>query len=292
MKISKILSGLTCAGILCCSVAQASVIAESKVTVDNLTLTFFDAETGGSQLSPGVDVQLSNVDISFTGTSVSTNLNGVADGESYSTAVTNVFDPISVDISSTQTSGADSASAESTLDGNILSASGANGSTDSKVNVYGVSDGDANSQILNNLETTFAFTVSGDVWVDLSFDWVLDVYVSVFEQGGTGNATWGLTVSLGPDCFGFGCSDLIEFDISDVVGSDQSGTLNTVGDLFDGSIGGTFDESRQLLSAGDYILAISQDTSAAATSVSAPASLAILSLGLLGVAGFSRRNTK
>jgi hypothetical protein len=292
MKISKILSGFMCAGILCCSVAQASVIAESKVSVENLTLTFFDAETGGSQLVPGVDVVLSDVDISFTGTSVSTSLNGVADGESYSTPVTNVFDPISVDISSTQTSGADSASAGSTLNGNILSVDGAIGSTDSKVNVYGVSNGDANSQILNNLETTFAFTVAGDVWVDLSFDWMLDVFVEIFDEGGTGNATWGLTVTLGLDCFGFGCSDLIEFDISDDVGGDQTGTLNTVGDLFDGSIGGTFDESRKLLSTGAYTLAISQDTSAAASSVSAPASLAILSLGLLGVAGFSRRNTK
>jgi hypothetical protein len=290
MKISKVLYGIMCAGILCSSVAQASIIAESKVEVENLALTFFDAAVGGTQLVVGSDVILSDVDISFTGTSVSTTLNGVNDADSYSGSVLSVYDPILVDISSMQYSGADLATAESKLSGNLLT-TGASGKTDSNVKVYGMSKGDANSQIVNNLETTFSFTVGSDVYIDLSFDWVLDAYVSVFDEGGEGVATWDLSVSLSQDSASIGAAPLIGFDLSDTVG-DQSGTLNDVGDIFDNKIESSFVSGRQLLAAGAYVLNINQNTSAAAISVSAPASLAILSLGLLGIAGFSRRNIK
>jgi hypothetical protein len=297
MKISKILSGLMCAGILCTNVVEASVIAESNVAVDDLALTFFDAAAGGSVLTPGTavgsEVVLSDVDISFTGTSISTTLNGISDADSYTTLVTDPFAVIAIDITSSQTSGASLASAESKLDGNILT-TGADGITDSNVEVYGQSSGDANSQIINNLESIFAFSVVDDVWVDLSFDWMLDVLVSVFDDGGTGVATWDLTVKLENDCIGFGCGPaLIDFDLSSTVGADQSGTLNDVGDLFDETVGASFSSGRVLLAAGAYTLNINQNTSAAANSVDvpAPASLAILGLSLLGVAVISRKKT-
>jgi len=299
MKISKILSGLMCAGMLCNNVVEASVIAESNVSVENLALTFFDAAAGGSVLTPGIvpgsDVVLSDVGISFTGTSVSATLNGISDADSYTTLVTDPLAVIAIDITSSLTSGASLASAESKLDGNILT-TGADGITDSNVEVYGQSSGDANSQIINNLESVFSFTVAGDVYVDLSFDWMLDVLVSVFDDGGTGVATWDLTVTLEDDCIGLGCgSTLIDFDLSTLasVGTDQTGTLNDVGDLFDETISASFSSGRQLLAAGAYKLNINQNTSAAANSVDvqAPATLAILGLSLLGVAGISRKKT-
>ena len=84
MKISTILSAFICAGLLSTNVAQASVIAESSIEIDNLALTFFDGnDANANTLTPGDDVLLNAVNISFTGTSVNTNLNGVADGDSF-----------------------------------------------------------------------------------------------------------------------------------------------------------------------------------------------------------------
>jgi len=293
MKISKILSGLMCAGLLCTSVAQASVIAESNVTVEDLSLTFFDAEINGNQLIPGVQILLGTPQISFTGTSVSSTLNGVDEADSFTTIITDVFAPLAIDLSTSQTSGASLANTEASLAGNLLT-TGAGGITDSAVEVYGNSSGDANSQIINNLETTFGFAVQSDVWVDLSFDWMLDVLVSVFDDGGTGVATWDLAITLEEECFTFGCApSLIDFDLSSLasVGTDQTGTLNDVGDLFDETLSASFSSGRVLLEEGRYTLNINQLTTSAATSidVSAPTSLALLGLGLMGVAGISRK---
>jgi hypothetical protein len=158
MKTSKILSGLMCAGLLCTSVAQASVIAEFNVTVEDLSLTFFDAAVDGNQLAPVADVLLGTPQISFTGTSVSSTLNGVDEADSFTTIITDVFAPLAIDLSTSQTSGASLANTQASLAGNLLT-TGAGGVTDSAVKVYGENSGDANSQIINNLETTFYFDV-------------------------------------------------------------------------------------------------------------------------------------
>lgn len=296
MKVTKVLSAILCGGLLSVGTSNASVIANSEISVSNLAVAFFDSSS--NQLTPGLtsssDIVLSGVDISFTGTSVSTSLNNNNDGGSFTSIITSPFTPLAIDLQSSQVSGANLANAEAKLNGNLLT-TGASGLTASDVEVYGTSSGDANSQIVNNLETTFNFSLLDDVFINLSFDWLFKSFVSVFEQGGEGVATWDLTIALQQtgNC-GINCSRLIGFDLvqDELNRFGQSGTLNEVGEIWDVSKAGTFDSGLTLLAAGSYVLNISQNTSSAAVSVPAPASLLLLGLGLLTAAGFSRKKLK
>jgi len=293
MKLTNLTKGLVAATALTMASfgANASVIAEASIDVTDLTVSIFDAN--GNQLIPDIfdpaGFGLNDVNISFNGTSVSTTLDGNNNGDSFDTIITDVFAPLAVNLNSSQTNGVSTAEATSQIIGNIF-AGGANGSTSGSVGVYGTSSADANSQIINNLEASFTFGPTVDGFAQIDFSWFLDTYVSVFDEGGEGVADWGLNISLKETDCGFSCNTLYDFNLGSILGVSQTGTKNSVGDLWDESTGNTESSAMLALTAGTiYELQISQSSNAAALSVPEPTSIAIFGLGLLGLAGAARR---
>jgi hypothetical protein len=292
MKLNKLTKGLVAAAALTSATfANSSVVYEALISVEGLSLGVFADASGEPALLTGDGFGLSDVTSYFGGTSVSTDFNGNVDGDAFTSIITDPFAPLVVDLASSQGNGTSSATAGSAIFGNLFAPGGANGQTYAGVDAFGADTGDSNSEIVNNLEASFL--ADSDVYVGLTFDWFIGTFVNVFDQGGEGNASWNFSVSLSEvGCTGFGCGDLISFDLnSDALGGTaQTGTLNTVGDLWDASADGTFMSSIVGLTAGKvYKLEINQKTSAYAASVSEPASLAVFGLGLLGLAGAARR---
>jgi hypothetical protein len=300
MKLTNLTKGLIAATALTIASfgANASVISNASLDVTGLNIVLTDPATGDA-LTPGSDFNIASLTVSFAGTSVNTDINGNNVGDNEGTQivvpVSDPFAPLNVDLRSNQSSGFNFATADSEISGNIFSPTGANGYTSSSVGAYGMASTDANSSIFNSLEASFEFSLATEANALISFDWVLDTFVSVFDQGGEGNADWSLDVTLLENGALKWAYDLTSPFSGGVAGS--TGNQHTVGgpDWNLGASGSvnSFDNGFQagvisLTQNTTYELIIRQHSDAAATSVPEPTSLAILGLGLLGLAGASR----
>jgi hypothetical protein len=286
-----------CAMLFASGQATAGAMAEAEISVTNLGLGFFEDGLGVNSLTPGVDFTLQNPNISFTGTSVNTDLNGNDEGAAFNGPVTDPLAPVNFDLDVSQSNATDLVASRSTLDGNIFTGT-ADGLTRAEVVVEGNSAGDAGSQIANSLDATFSFVTSADLFIGISFEWMIDIFASVFGVGGEANADWGLNVTLkevGGGTGGFGGGNLIDFDLNEdeLGGTSNTGTINTVGSNFDADASGTFVSDLVELSADTaYQLNIVQTANAAAVSVSGPASIGVFALALVGMSFAARRRMR
>ena len=258
--------------------ANASVIAEASIDVIGLKIVTDNP------------FALTDTSISFTGTSVQTILNGNIDGSAYLEIVDDPFAPLSIDLDSLQTNGTSLSLANADIAGNFLTPVGATGNTTANTEAYGTNTADSGAQIYNDLKATFNFSTQADTSANISFDWVIDTYVHVFDQGGEGQADWKLNITLSEvGCTGFGCSNLFDFNLGNTLSSSSSGIVNTVGGIWDADTFGSVSENVVLKEGSRYQLIIDQAVNASAISVPEHTSVAILGLGLLGFAGAARR---
>lgn len=299
MKLNKLTKGLFAAtAMMAAGVANADVLSEVSIDVQNLQLSVFADAAGTTQLFPGDgSYTLSGVGIDFNGTSVSTTLNGNGDTEGYAAATQDPFVPVIFDLNSNQSSSLASVDSNASITGNIFLPGGADGITSSSTDVGGYNFGETNSQISNSLQAAFNFTAQQDAFVQVSFDWLFDVLVDVTWSGGSGNADWAFEVTLGEKCSGIPCNapaPIYSFDLNDdVLGASATGQVNQVGNPFAGNVNGSQDSGLlELMGGKQYELIIVQNANTSAASVSEPMSLAMFGLGLLGLAGAARRKAK
>lgn len=299
MKLNKLTKGLFAAtALMATGVANADVLSEVSIDVQNLQLSVFADSGGNTQLFPGDgSFTLSGVGIDFNGTSVSTTLNGNTEGSGYAAATQDPFVPVIFNLNSNQVAPLANVESSSSITGNLFSPGGATGNTSSSTYVGGYNFGETNSQISNSLNAAFTFTAQQDAYVQVSFDWIFDVLVDVTWSGGSGNADWAFEITLGEKCSGIPCNaapPIYTFDLNDdVIGTSATGSVNQVGNPFAGNLNGSADSGLLGLVGGkQYELIIVQNANTSAASVSEPMSLAMFGLGLLGLAGAARRKSK
>jgi hypothetical protein len=163
-------------------------------------------------------------------------------------------------------------------------------------------NGNTTAQATSNLENTAVFTVDdGDAGTTgasmdfgFSFSWAYDLVAEIFGQGGTAQSSVNVSMNL-KDSAG----QLVTLFFTEDMAADplfggfsatsvgkEADTLDRFGNASDSGM-----EVRylSLVEGEQYTLFVQQNSEVDVTSVAEPTSVAILGLGLLGLAGVSRR---
>jgi hypothetical protein len=237
--------------------------------------------------------------VSFTNSQAIASVNGVSDGETLDT--TQDINNLNLALQGTMGSGSDDsgtgAFADVSLTDSIFIPTGANGYTGASSSAYGNDNASANSNIVNSFDASFDLSLSGcdllnacdeQITGMISFDWMLDIFMDVFDEGQSTSYSYGFGISIVDKATGNDYA--VDFTL-DPVGS-STGGLNDLGSrtIQDGGLSEQIDFVLDWDT--EYTVTIAQSVSSGARStatVAEPTSVAILGLGLLGFAGAARR---
>ena len=263
--------------------ANASAIATVDLDIKNFIFAFQDS------LGNAIDnsaIQTTPVD--FTNSQSSATVNLVqSPGSLINTA--DGFDITATNGTGMNTTGTGSYGLVS-FTGALNEVGGANGQTFASSSAYGASSASASADVVNSFDATFNLNIHCQVdCVDTTvqgaalFSWNLDILLDVFDQGQNANASWEFGYSIKKVGSLFAGHDY------DLMAVDQ-GALNSLGKIEE-NISGAYglQDTFGLLWNTDYTVTITQKASSGVTSVPEPTSVAILGLGLLGLAGAARR---
>jgi hypothetical protein len=156
--------------------------------------------------------------------------------------------------------------------------------------------GNDSAQATSNLENTATFTIDdGDAGttgasmnLGFSFSWAYDLVAEIYGQGGTAQSSVNVSMNL-KDSSG----KLVDLWITDAMNLFSTTSVGKEADTLDrfGNASESGMEVRylSLVEGEEYTLFVQQNSEVDVTSVAEPTSVAILGLGLLGLAGVSRR---
>ena len=276
--------------------ANASAIATSTVDIQDLFFSF--------TLDAGESVAASTV--SFSGTNTSGAINGTGSNTAWVAG--------DVDLEYLQGSGYDATgtgvASTALIDGSIVfdptdipgslgsdGLLGSDGRTFAQASAIGADSAEANSNVDNTFSATFDLTGSGgDIDLDISFSWLIDLYTEITneKEGQLAKAGYNFTISIEDSS----CNPFIpcvtpsfDFDLAaDIFGGVDELQADQPFEIQQFTSAVTpFSDTFTMLDNVEYAVKITQQSNVNVVSVTEPTSVAILGLGLLGFAGAARR---
>jgi hypothetical protein len=295
MKFNKIAKSVVAASALTLASfgANANAIATAEVDIQDLFFSF--------TLGAGETVAASPV--SFSGTNTSGTINGSGSNTAWTSGA--------VDLEYLQGSGYDTTetgvAATASIDGSIVfdpanvpaslgtdGLLGSDGKTFASASATGNNSAESNSNIDNTFAATFDLTATGapSIALGITFGYFVDLYTEITneKEGQLAKAGFGFTIDIKDSNCGIGCATpAFSYNLANVIGGSEIQSDEPFENITFSS-GPTAEAfSFDMLDGITYQVTITQKSNANVVSVPEPTSVAILGLGLLGLAGAARR---